>query len=198
MSLWCLGDTGASSDWGSFGDSDTFVAWVGETCCPWEDGGSDVSLGETRLRREEEGGDKWVVEVDASTSTELEGTWTCETWLFFLRTNACYAILLCLNLSSLSAIMHVIRSDKCHTITTSNPTNKKNKKMQTDKARRCIAGSWESKRWKITKMHLQIFLPLSFYSMALMQTTNNSKIMHCSLLLAMKHISHNVSTIKHA
>ena len=75
--------------------------------------------------REEEGGDIWASEIDAFVSIGLEGTRACETWLFFLQKDACCAVLPCLSLSSLSAIMHVSKPDKCHTITTSKKRKEK-------------------------------------------------------------------------
>lgn len=89
-----------------------------------EDVDNDASVGETRPIREEEDIEAYALEVDAS--AWLEWTGVSETWIFFLCIDACYAILLYLSLSSLSAIIPVNKQ----TISTSNHTIKKSNKRK--------------------------------------------------------------------
>lgn len=116
---------GPSVSWGDTGvsrttdDSGTSGAWTSETYHLREGGGSDASLGDTCLLREEEDGEAWALEVDVAAWTGVS-----ETWLFFLWTNECCAILLCLSLSSLWTIVHVSKPNKCQTITTSKKRKK--------------------------------------------------------------------------
>lgn len=118
-------------------------AWVGDTC----------------LIRKDEGGNAWSPLVDAPASTGLEAISVYDDRVISLWTNTCCTILLCLNLSRLSAIMSINKPHKHYTY-----------EIQWDQTKKCIPinlinfrdVSSDSKNQNIGKfqMHLRKILQL--------------------------------------